>query len=130
MADVLLYGAGILAGNEAAVPIGNAPCADNFPSSSTQWVEILVNEMTNASNMDDAKARASRVLEVFEKSMTAHVGAMGSFQKVIQIPSKSASELSGLLASYLTFDVVMILSCSFILVHSRLPRYRCSYWVT
>uniref|UniRef100_A0A0E0QMX6 CUE domain-containing protein n=3 Tax=Oryza TaxID=4527 RepID=A0A0E0QMX6_ORYRU len=72
---------GILAGNEAAVPIGNAPCADNFPSSSTQWVEILVNEMTNASNMDDAKARASRVLEVFEKSMTAHVGAMGSFQK-------------------------------------------------
>lgn len=81
MADVLLYGPGILAGNEAAVPIGNAPCADNFPSSSTQWVEILVNEMTNASNMDDAKARASRVLEVFEKSMTAHVGAMGSFQK-------------------------------------------------
>ncbi|EAZ43781.1 hypothetical protein OsJ_28401 [Oryza sativa Japonica Group] len=76
---------GILAGNEAAVPIGNAPCADNFPSSSTQWVEILVNEMTNASNMDDAKARASRVLEVFEKSMTAHVGAMGSFQKVTKV---------------------------------------------
>ncbi|XP_006660421.1 uncharacterized protein LOC102700645 [Oryza brachyantha] len=73
----------VLSRNEAASPIGNAPYADNFPSSSSQWVEILVNEMTDASNMDDAKARASRVLEVFEKSMIARVGAeaMESFQK-------------------------------------------------
>ncbi|KAF0912244.1 hypothetical protein E2562_013196 [Oryza meyeriana var. granulata] len=74
---------GISGGNEAAAPIGNAPSGDNFPSSGTHWVEILVNEMTSASNVDDAKARASRVLEVFEKSMIARVGAeaMESFQK-------------------------------------------------
>uniref|UniRef100_A0A0D9XBA4 CUE domain-containing protein n=1 Tax=Leersia perrieri TaxID=77586 RepID=A0A0D9XBA4_9ORYZ len=75
---------GISVGNETAAQIGNAPSADNFPSSSTQWVEILVNEMTSASNVDDAKSRASRVLEVFEKSMISRVGAeaMESFQKV------------------------------------------------
>lgn len=37
----------------------------------TEWVELFVREMTSASNIDDAKARASQALEVFEKSICA-----------------------------------------------------------
>ncbi|KAL5205940.1 hypothetical protein ABZP36_034149 [Zizania latifolia] len=80
--DLQVSNEGISDGNEASAPIENAPCADTFPSSRAQWVEILVNEMWGAPNMDDAKARASRVLEVFEKSMTARCAeAMESFLK-------------------------------------------------
>ncbi|TVU10820.1 hypothetical protein EJB05_44372, partial [Eragrostis curvula] len=74
---------GILDGNEVAAPEESVPYADSLPSSSAQWVDILVNEMMTASSTDDAKARASRVLEVFESSMTSRIGAdvLQSFQK-------------------------------------------------
>ncbi|KAL6596897.1 hypothetical protein ACP70R_047031 [Stipagrostis hirtigluma subsp. patula] len=74
---------GILDDDEISLSVETVPCAENLPSSSTQWVEVLMNEMASASNMDDAKARASRVLEVFEKSMTSHIGAEAhqNFQK-------------------------------------------------
>ncbi|KAM3383445.1 hypothetical protein P3S68_009020 [Capsicum galapagoense] len=36
-----------------------------------EWVELFVGEMMNASNIDDAKARASRTLEMLEKSICA-----------------------------------------------------------
>ncbi|XP_004287284.1 PREDICTED: uncharacterized protein LOC101311216 [Fragaria vesca subsp. vesca] len=42
---------------------------NNLPSQGADWVELFVREMMSASNMDDAKARASRVLEVLEKSI-------------------------------------------------------------
>ncbi|RLM87120.1 uncharacterized protein C2845_PM04G10960 [Panicum miliaceum] len=74
---------GILVDNEVAASVDSVPWADNLPSSSTQWSEILVNEMLSASNTDDAKARASRALEVFERAMTSRIGAEAhqSFQK-------------------------------------------------
>ncbi|KAK4713066.1 hypothetical protein R3W88_018973 [Solanum pinnatisectum] len=37
----------------------------------TKWVELFVREMTSASNIDDAKTRASLALEAFEKSICA-----------------------------------------------------------
>lgn len=44
--------------------------------------------MMNASDMDDAKTRASRALEVFEKSIVARVNveATQNFNKVLYIP--------------------------------------------
>lgn len=44
---------------------------NNLPTHGADWVELFVREMMSASNMDDAKARASRVLEVLEKSICA-----------------------------------------------------------
>ncbi|KAK8581687.1 hypothetical protein V6N13_144699 [Hibiscus sabdariffa] len=41
----------------------------------SDWVELFVREMLNASNIDDARARASRALEVLEKSIHARAGA-------------------------------------------------------
>ncbi|KAL5974263.1 hypothetical protein ACLOJK_030927 [Asimina triloba] len=52
----------------------NVP-ASNLPADGSEWVELLVREMMNASDMDDARARASRVLEVLEKSILDRAGA-------------------------------------------------------
>lgn len=80
----MIYATGDLDDNEVAAPVESVPSAESLRSSSTQWVEILVNEMMNASDTGDAKARASRVLEVFERSVTSRIGAetLQSFQKV------------------------------------------------
>ncbi|KAJ6408085.1 hypothetical protein OIU84_011399 [Salix udensis] len=40
-----------------------------------EWVELFVREMTSASNIDDARARASRALEALEKSICTRAGA-------------------------------------------------------
>ncbi|KAF8407154.1 hypothetical protein HHK36_006280 [Tetracentron sinense] len=48
--------------------------SNNLPVDGAEWVELFVREMMSASNMDDARARASRVLEVLEKSICARVG--------------------------------------------------------
>ncbi|KFK27867.1 hypothetical protein AALP_AA8G439400 [Arabis alpina] len=41
----------------------------------TEWVELFVREMMNASDMKDAKARAARALEALEKSINARAGS-------------------------------------------------------
>lgn len=48
-------------------------------------MELFVKEMMSASDMDDAKARASRVLEVLEKSIYARASADAaqSFHQVL-----------------------------------------------
>lgn len=45
-----------------------------------------MNEMTSASNMDDARSRASRVLEVLEKSICARANAeaANNFHQVLK----------------------------------------------
>lgn len=57
---------------------------NNLPTQGADWVELFVREMMSASNMDDAKARASRVLEVLEKSICARATteAAQSFHQV------------------------------------------------
>ncbi|TMW88841.1 hypothetical protein EJD97_018008 [Solanum chilense] len=49
----------------------------------TEWVELFVREMTSASNIDDAKARAALALEAFEKSICARAteAATRNFQQ-------------------------------------------------
>eukprot|EP00262_Sarcandra_glabra_P009822 TRINITY_DN2444_c0_g1_i1.p1 TRINITY_DN2444_c0_g1~~TRINITY_DN2444_c0_g1_i1.p1 ORF type:complete len:300 (-),score=66.71 TRINITY_DN2444_c0_g1_i1:625-1482(-) len=56
---------------------------NHLPADGFEWVELFVREMMNASDMDDARARASRVLEVLEKSITTRTNAEAtqSFQK-------------------------------------------------
>ena len=53
------------------VPVGE----ENLPKDGADWVELFVREMMTASDMDDAKARASRVLEVLEKSIHSRASA-------------------------------------------------------
>ncbi|KAJ6794824.1 uncharacterized protein M6B38_264560 [Iris pallida] len=58
----------------------NGACMDNLPRNGSEWVEVLVTEMMAASNVDDAKVRASRVLDVLEKSILANAGSTEAFQ--------------------------------------------------
>jgi hypothetical protein len=56
----------------------------NHPSGGSEWVELFVQEMMNASDMDDARSHASRAFEVLEKSITSRVSpeSMQNVQKV------------------------------------------------
>ncbi|PIA34917.1 hypothetical protein AQUCO_03700284v1 [Aquilegia coerulea] len=47
----------------------------NLPKNGAEWVETLVNEMTNSFDINDAKARASLVLEVLGKSIRTQAAA-------------------------------------------------------
>ena len=93
MTAILLYATGIVECNEVPAPIGSVPGAENLQSGITQWVEILMNEMASASNSDDAKARASRVLEAYGKSTSSCIRteAMQKYQKVVEYPSQNTS---------------------------------------
>ncbi|KAF3589161.1 hypothetical protein F2Q69_00028311 [Brassica cretica] len=50
----------------------------------TEWVELFVREMMNASDMKDAKDRASRALQALEKSIYARAGSDAAMQSSLQ----------------------------------------------
>lgn len=65
----------------SATANGEVPPTE-YPSASkviqldgVEWVEHFVREMMSSSNIDDARARASRALEVLEKSICARASA-------------------------------------------------------
>jgi len=71
---------------DAEVSASQDPVAgQNYPTNGAEWVELFVKEMMNASNMDDAKARASRMLEALEKSicMRTSVETERNFHQVL-----------------------------------------------
>ncbi|KAJ8755477.1 hypothetical protein K2173_019275 [Erythroxylum novogranatense] len=72
---------GANADQDVAVSMTSAP--NNLPANGAEWVELLVKEMTTASSIDDARARATRVLDSLEKSINAHAAGVAtqSYQK-------------------------------------------------
>ncbi|MBA0626691.1 hypothetical protein Godav_004312 [Gossypium davidsonii] len=69
---------------EAADTTAQIPSApETLPVDGAEWVDLFVGEMMGASSVDDAKARASKLLEVLEKSISEHVAkeAAQSFHK-------------------------------------------------
>lgn len=50
----------------------NAKSKSSFGDSrgEVKWVELFVDEMMNAANLDDARGRAARILEAFERSIS------------------------------------------------------------
>ncbi|XP_016511206.1 uncharacterized protein LOC107828424 [Nicotiana tabacum] len=57
------------------------PLQNNLPADGAEWVELLVQEMMSATSIDDARARATRVLESLEQSISVHAGA-GAAQNI------------------------------------------------
>lgn len=49
--------------------------SENLPKNGAEWVELFVKEMTSATHLDDARARAARALESLEKSLYARASA-------------------------------------------------------
>lgn len=81
------YLAGILTNDEAAAASENPSVPSNLPVDGAEWVELFVREMMSANSVDDARARAAKVLEVLEKSISARAGAEATqnFQKVSKL---------------------------------------------
>ncbi|XP_049365601.1 uncharacterized protein LOC125830447 [Solanum verrucosum] len=48
---------------------------NNFPADGAEWVDCFVREMMTATSIDDARARAARLLESLEKCISSRVGA-------------------------------------------------------
>ncbi|KAG8367432.1 hypothetical protein BUALT_Bualt16G0071400 [Buddleja alternifolia] len=69
--------------NGESAPREEPPAGSNLPVDGAEWVELLVTEVLNASNIEDAKARVSRALEALERSIcaSATTEAAQSFQK-------------------------------------------------
>lgn len=63
------------ANNNDSAPAHNPSMGNSLPLDGTEWVELFVREMSSASDIDDAKARASRALEALEKSICARVSS-------------------------------------------------------
>ncbi|KAK6254586.1 hypothetical protein SCA6_015891 [Theobroma cacao] len=63
----------------ATVAVQNPAAPENVPVDGAEWVDLFLREMTSCTSMDDAKARASRLLEVVEKSISR--SAAQSFEK-------------------------------------------------
>ncbi|XVF34608.1 hypothetical protein REPUB_Repub18cG0073600 [Reevesia pubescens] len=72
--NVQLQAQGVVTAN-GDVPTKEQTAPEVFSMDGSDWVELFVREMLNASNIDDARARASKALEVLEKSIRARAGA-------------------------------------------------------
>ncbi|XP_065849096.1 uncharacterized protein [Euphorbia lathyris] len=69
--------------NNAEAPTDDPQAAAQLEMGGAEWVEFFVSQMKGAANIDDARARASRALEAFEKSVyaRAHAEAAKGFQQ-------------------------------------------------
>uniref|UniRef100_A0A5B7AIT8 CUE domain-containing protein n=2 Tax=Davidia involucrata TaxID=16924 RepID=A0A5B7AIT8_DAVIN len=56
-------------------PSNNPSVQNHLPVDGAEWVELFVREMMSATSIDDARSRATRVLESLEKSISACAGA-------------------------------------------------------
>ncbi|KAM7480331.1 hypothetical protein LguiA_028544 [Lonicera macranthoides] len=74
---------GTAATDGSATPLVDSLAQDNLPLNGAEWVELFVREMRCATSMDDARSRATAVLELLEKSIYERAGteAAQSFHK-------------------------------------------------
>ncbi|CAK8535655.1 unnamed protein product [Lathyrus sativus] len=70
-------------GDASATASGNQPAENNLPADGPEWIDLFVREMSCATSVDDARARAAKLLEVLEKSISAHAssGALTDLQR-------------------------------------------------
>ncbi|KAF5466773.1 hypothetical protein F2P56_016673 [Juglans regia] len=61
-------------GDGNVVAPDNLSTPNNLPVEGAEWVDLLVREIMCATCMDDAKARAARLLEILEKSISSRAG--------------------------------------------------------
>ncbi|XP_074274009.1 uncharacterized protein LOC141597443 [Silene latifolia] len=62
-------------GDEGSVSAKDTSPSEDLPVDGVEWVELFVREMSVASDVNDARIRATRALEAFEKSICARANA-------------------------------------------------------
>jgi hypothetical protein len=75
-AALKLSAEGVVNNGHLDVLTENPHATENFQTNhhGSEWVELFVREMMSASDIDDARARASRALEALEKSIMERAG--------------------------------------------------------
>ncbi|KAF2301364.1 hypothetical protein GH714_023326 [Hevea brasiliensis] len=63
---------GTLPNDGDATASDNKSMPSNLPVNGAEWVDLFVREMMSATSVDDARDRASRVLEILERSISKH----------------------------------------------------------
>lgn len=89
----------------------------NTPTNGAEWAELIVKEMSSSSDMNDAKNRAFRILELFDKS-TANCSTPDEKQKMREEHKILKQMLGGLLHQN------GILKRAFLIQHNRLKEYQ------
>lgn len=81
--EVVNVDAGKLEDDGNASTSENQPALNNLPADGAEWIDFFVREMMVATSVDDARARAARMLEVLEKSISerARAEATDALQK-------------------------------------------------
>lgn len=59
----------------------NSTFESTNPTDGSAWVDIFVQEMMNAMDLDDARCRAARILEAFEKNIVDHARSSGEVMR-------------------------------------------------
>lgn len=65
---------GMVAAGLDAESAENSSSSNSFPVTGAEWVELFVREMASAMNVHDARDRATRALEMLEKTVSARAG--------------------------------------------------------
>uniref|UniRef100_A0A453T754 Uncharacterized protein n=1 Tax=Aegilops tauschii subsp. strangulata TaxID=200361 RepID=A0A453T754_AEGTS len=89
----------------------------NAPANSTEWADLIVKEMSSASDLNDARNRAFRILEMFGKS-TANCSTPNEAQKMREEHKILKQMLGGLLHQN------GVLKRAFLIQHNRLKDYQ------
>lgn len=77
---ISLYNSGVVSSqaSEHKVEVSQNNSADSQPreaQNGSSWVDIFVQEMMSASDWDDVRGRAMKILEVFERNVVAQTTA-------------------------------------------------------
>ena len=105
--------AGISSSDEGvSVAPEDASTQSNIPVDGAEWVELFVREMMSATSMDDARSRASRVLESLERSISARVGAEAA-ESFTKVGKNCLLHLTSLLMHKSACAVLQLMSSSF-----------------
>ncbi|XP_044464860.1 uncharacterized protein LOC123195275 [Mangifera indica] len=94
-ANVQLHPQGSVTANEEVPPTEDPSASKAVQLDGQEWVELFVREMMSASNIDDARARASRALEALEKTICARASdeAVQSFHQENKILKEQVEAL-------------------------------------
>ncbi|KQK16752.1 hypothetical protein BRADI_1g30390v3 [Brachypodium distachyon] len=115
--DYLASGLATTSDDAASSGVKSDVPAINTPTNGSEWAELVVKEMYSAKNLVDAKDRAFRILELFDKS-TANCNTPDEKHKMHEEHKILKQMLGGLLHQN------GVLKRAFLIQHNRLKDYQ------
>jgi hypothetical protein len=82
--------------------------AMNIPSNGSEWAELVVKEMFSALDLVDAKNRAFRLLDLFEKSTAACISPV-EMRKMREVTNTTPSSYNNVVLNYQYLPVMKVM---------------------